>query len=292
MDWTALKDIWPHAEHSRFIPAGRHGGRWHVQIMGDGPDILLLHGAGGATQSWRGLMPLLAKRYRCIAVDLPGQGFSRPGILGRYSLDAMAEDIGSLAWTEGWRPVAILGHSAGGALALRMAEGDVMIDGTVIGINAALGKFEGVAGWAFPLAAKLMALNPLTALAVSTATSGSGAVKRILDTTGSKIDARGQELYRALVANPRHVDGTLRMMASWSLDSLLARLPRNGVRTILLAAENDKTVPPRVSEIAAARLPNAQVIRLPGLGHLAHEEAPTRVADHVFAALESVGASL
>ncbi|MEM1374235.1 MAG: alpha/beta fold hydrolase BchO [Pseudomonadota bacterium] len=283
MEWRRHRDYWPHADHSRFVPTGGLGGLWHVQEMGTGPELLLLHGAGGATQSWRTLMPLLAEHYRCIAVDLPGQGFSKPRVSGRYGLDAMARDIASLAWGEGWRPRAIIGHSAGGALALRMAEEGVA--DTVIGINAALGRFDGVAGWAFPLAAKLMALNPLTATFFSTTSSSPGAVRRLLDSTGSKIDPEGQRLYRALVGSSSHVDGTLRMMASWSLDGLLARMPQNMTRTVLIAAENDKTVPPSVSEKAAARMSDARVIRMPGLGHLAHEEAPEAVAAQVMAAL-------
>ncbi|MEM8592048.1 MAG: alpha/beta fold hydrolase BchO [Pseudomonadota bacterium] len=289
MDWARLKDSWPHAAASRFIPTGG-AGRWHVQIMGNGPDLLLLHGAGGATQSWRGLMPLLADDFRCIAIDLPGQGFSRPRVPGRYGLDAMAKDIASLAWSEGWKPAALIGHSAGAALALRMAEDGVSEH--VIGINAALGKFEGVAGWAFPLAAKLMALNPFTAMLFSSTTSSAPAVRRLLQSTGSKIDPEGQRLYQTLVGNPRHVDGTLRMMAAWNLDPLIARLPRNMAQTTLLAGELDTTVPPRVSDFAAARLPRARVVHLAGLGHLAHEEAPDTVALQVRAALEGALESL
>ena len=251
---------------------------------------MLLHGAGGATQSWRGLMPILAKDFRCVALDLPGQGFSRPRVPGRYGLDAMAKDIASLAWSEGWKPTALIGHSAGGALALRLAEEG--LSDTVIGINAALGKFEGVAGWAFPLAAKLMALNPLTAMFFSSTSSSPATVRRLLETTGSQIDEEGQRLYQQLVGSSRHVDGTLRMMAAWNLDPLLARLPRNKSRTVLLAGENDKTVPPRVSETAAARMPDARAIRLPGLGHLAHEEAPQAVADQVLSALTKEPESL
>ena len=290
MDWRRWKDRWPHAAHSRFIATGGLGGRWHVQEMGCGPEIMLLHGAGGATQSFRGLMPELAKHYRCIAIDYPGQGFSRPRVSGRYSLDALARDLTSLAWTEGWKPVALIGHSAGGALALRMAEEGLTQN--VIGINAALGRFEGVAGWAFPLAAKLMALNPLTATFFSTTTSSPGAVKKLLESTGSEIDEEGQHLYRALVASSRHVDGTLRMMAAWNLDGLITRLPRNAAHTTLIVGEEDKTVPPKVSEIAAARMPDARVVRLPNLGHLAHEEAPGVVAGHVFEALDAALESL
>lgn len=258
--------------------------------MGAGPEILLLHGAGGATQSFRTLMPLLAEHFRCIAVDYPGQGFSKPRVSGRFSLDAMARDLASLAWTEGWKPVALIGHSAGGALALRLAE--ERLAEHVIGINAALGRFEGVAGWAFPLAAKLMALNPLTATFFSTTTSSPGAVRKLLESTGSEIDEEGQRLYRALVSSSTHVDGTLRMMAAWNLDGLIGRLPRNGARTTLIVGDEDKTVPPSVSETAAARLPKAQVIRLPSLGHLAHEEAAHLVAPHVLAALMEARVSL
>ncbi|MEO0485362.1 MAG: alpha/beta fold hydrolase BchO [Pseudomonadota bacterium] len=291
MNWARLKPIWPHAAHSHFLPTAKGRGRWHVQILGDGPDLLLIHGAGGATQSFRGLLPLLAEHHRCIAIDLPGQGFSRPGIAGRYGIDAMAADIGSLLWTEGWRPEAIIGHSAGAALALRLAEAEVT-KGPVIGINAALGKFEGVAGWAFPLAARMMALNPLTALAVSNLSGSQSVVNRLLDGTGSQIDAEGRTLYRHLASSAQHVDGTLRMMAGWTLDPLLARLPRNAARTVLITAAGDRTVPPSVSEKAAARMPNAELIAMPDLGHLAHEEAPARIADYVREALAEPAVSL
>ncbi|MGR3408530.1 alpha/beta hydrolase, partial [Roseovarius indicus] len=48
-------------------------------------------------------------------------------------------------------------------------------------------------------------------------------------------------------------------------------------RTLFLAAENDRAVPPETSDRAAATMPNATLTRLPGLGHLAHEEAPETV---------------
>ncbi|MEM6479414.1 MAG: alpha/beta fold hydrolase BchO, partial [Pseudomonadota bacterium] len=184
---------------------------------------------------------------------------------------------------EGWHPVAVIGHSAGAALALRLAE--TGLGEAVIGINAALGKFEGAAGWAFPLAANLLALNPFTALAFSTASSSPLAVRQILRSTGSRIDAETLKQYQNLVASPRHVDGTLRMMAAWNLAPLIARLPRNPARTTLLAGQRDRTVPPRVAHEAAARMPNARVIELPDLGHLAHEEAPEEVAAQILAVL-------
>jgi pimeloyl-ACP methyl ester carboxylesterase len=73
------------------------------------------------------------------------------------------------------------------------------------------------------------------------------------------------------------------MMANWDLDGLmhdLARgLPRLGTKLFLVAGSNDRTIPSSEAYSAHALLPQAPVIRLPGLGHLAHEEQPRQIAD-------------
>ncbi|MEL4403125.1 alpha/beta fold hydrolase, partial [Shewanella algae] len=79
---------WPNRDSSRFVEAG--GLVWHVQQMGSGPPILLLHGTGAATHSWRGVMPLLARDFTVIAPDLPGHGFTRGRPRGGLTLPGMA----------------------------------------------------------------------------------------------------------------------------------------------------------------------------------------------------------
>ncbi|MEL6700272.1 MAG: alpha/beta fold hydrolase, partial [Pseudomonadota bacterium] len=117
------------------------------------------------------------------------------------------------------------------------------------------------------------------------AAASPASVDRLLKGTGSQINADGKRLYLSLISSRSHVDGTLRMMANWSLDGLLARLPRNQQRTHLMVGDNDTTVPPKTSEDAARRMPHATLERLPKLGHLMHEEAPDLIADRVRAAL-------
>ena len=111
--------FWPYRDASRHIVCKPH--LWHVQDIGAGPLVLLLHGAGGATHSFRHLIPLLAQHYRIIALDLPGQGFSVLGARSRCGLDPVSDDIAALIRQEGWQPLAIIGHSAGGAIAQRLA---------------------------------------------------------------------------------------------------------------------------------------------------------------------------
>lgn len=261
---------WPLRAHSTRINCRPH--LWHVQTLGSGPDILLLHGAGGSTHSFRHLAPLLAQDYRVLMPDLPGQGFTVLGARTRTGLDAMAQDLTRLVQQENWHPRAIIGHSAGAAIALRMAEMLPTPPGAIIGINAALGNFDGVEGWLFPILAKVLALNPLIPRIFSRVSGTPSRVQNLIAGTGSTLDAAGLAQYVALVRRPEHVDGTLSMMAQWKLDSLLARLPSIETPTLLIAATNDRAVPPEVSRKAAARMPNATCTEIPALGHLCHEE--------------------
>ena len=94
VDWEAHRTEWPLAAHSRFVTCKPH--RWHVQEVGSGPTLLLLHGAGGSTQSWRHIAPRLAERAHVVALDLPGQGFTRSGSRQRHGLIPTAQDIAAL----------------------------------------------------------------------------------------------------------------------------------------------------------------------------------------------------
>lgn len=280
MDWARQGHLWPHSQWSRFHAVAPH--RWHVQEAGQGPSILLLHGAGGANQSWRGVLPLLARDHHVIAPDLPGQGFTRPGARHRLGLAPMAEDLWHLCDAQGWAPEAIVGHSAGGAVALQMAltrgERPLRI---VIGLNAALGKFDGIAGWLFPAMAQLLSITPFVPALFARMSGNESRVQDLLRSTGSDIDAEGARLYRMLAGDSGHVDGTLASMAQWRIEPLLDALPQIDLPVHLIIGDDDRTVPPRVSVAAARRLPHATVHSLPGLGHLAHEEAPDLLADKI-----------
>ena len=277
----ALPPFWPARATSRRIACRPH--LWHVQVQGEGPDVLLLHGAGGASHSWRALAPLLPG-LRLIAPDLPGQGFTTAGTRGRSSLPAMAEDIAALCAQEGWAPTAIIGHSAGAALALRLAE-ILPAPPAVVGINAALSPFQGVAGVMFPMMARLLAMNPFVAPAFARLWRTQAQVDRLIRATGSALDPEGLACYLHLVRDAAHVDGTLAMMAQWRLDGLLARLPRIAAPVLLITAAGDRAVPPEVSAEAVPRLPAARLVPLPDGGHLVHETHAPAVARPVAAFL-------
>lgn len=243
---------------------------------------MLLHGAGGSTHSFRALIPLLAEKHHVVALDLPGQGFTQLGARHRSSLEATADDIVRLCDQEGWHPAALVGHSAGGALALRLSQKLLSPRGhppKVIGINAALDNFKGLAGALFPVLAKLLAAVPFTAKIFAQSSAAPGRIEALIRSTGSDIDTEGLSYYRRLIGDRDHADATLMMMAQWSLDDLLQGLDTITAPTLLIVGDKDATVPPAVSDRASLKIPEARVVHLPDLGHLAHEEAPQEVAD-------------
>jgi len=267
---------WPHRDASTEVASPPH--LWHVQSFGTGPDVWMLHGAGASAHSFRALAPRIAQAgWRVSVPDLPGHGFTRVGQLRRAGLRPMAEDLARLMATLERPPVAIIGHSAGAALALELARFLAPGPRAVVTINAALGHFRGVAGWLFPMLARLLALSPLVP-PVFARTTGAAQVARLLAGTGSEIDAEGVALYARLIARPAHVSGALEMMAQWRLDPLLAALEGIALPVLMLAGARDRAVPPEISQAAARRLPQAECATLAGLGHLMHEEAPEAVA--------------
>jgi magnesium chelatase accessory protein len=82
------------------------------------------------------------------------------------------------------------------------------------------------------------------------------------------------------------VTGTLDMLSHWDLESFAHDLPNVPAPLTLLVAENDRTVPPAQAREVRARLPSATIEWLPGLGHLAHEEAPGLIAGKICRACE------
>jgi magnesium chelatase accessory protein len=269
---------WPHAEHSRFVKCRPH--IWHVQKMGQGDTILLLHGASGSTHSWRDVMSDLAEDHHVVALDLPGHGKTTLGSRHRSSLPLMVQDLQSLIDDQGWHLKAVLAHSAGAALALRMLQ-EKGLNIPLIAVNPALVPFKGLAGVLFPIAARMLAMSPLMTGMIKRRMSGPGQVVSMMNTTGSKISTEGLNLYARLFRSPEHIDGTLLMMAQWKLDGLLADLPHIKVPSTFLVGENDKAVPPASVRDAARKMPNATVRMFADYGHLMHEEAPHLVADQL-----------
>jgi magnesium chelatase accessory protein len=287
LSWERDGADWPNREASRFVVAS--GLRWHFQQMGEGPVLLLLHGTGAATHTWRDLAPLLADRFTVIAPDLPGHGFTAPLETQRLSLPGMAAAVGDLLRTLGATPSLAVGHSAGAAVTARMTLDGHVDPAPIVCLNGALLPLRGLAGPFYAPLAKLLSFNPLVPRLFAMGAASSSAVDRMIRNTGSSVDARGLDLYGRLLRSPAHLAGALGMMANWDLNSLERELPRLGPRLVLVACGDDGAIPASEAFRVRDAAPGAEVIYLRKLGHLGHEERPQQFADLVIKAALASG---
>ena len=240
--------------------------------------MLLLHGTGSATHSWRDLMPTLAEHFRVIAPDLPGHGFTSEAGANGYTLPAMAKSLVALLGAMELVPTFVVGHSAGAAIAARMAL-DGALTGPMVSLNGALLPFPGAAAQLFPQMARMLFLNPVMPRLFAMSGQSESFVRRFLErSTGSHVDDAGARFYQRLFAFSGHCAAALGMMANWDLEGLKKSLPELKSPITLFSGDDDAAVPPSVADEVAAIVPKASVRHFSGLGHLAHEEAPEEIA--------------
>lgn len=275
-DWATDGKDWPNRRASSFVRAG--GYEWHVQMMGSGPVCVLIHGTGAATHSWRDMMPLLAKQYTVVAMDLPGHGFTK-GSGQRPTLEGMATSVAALLVELKLAPALVVGHSAGVAIGAQLLL-DRKWQIPLIGFTPALMPFPGLAARLFPQLAKMLFTNPFVSIIFSRMAQAPGQTAKFLArATGSNIDTAGAKYYTRLFSKSGHCDGAIRMMANWRLENLRDHLSKLTSPTLLIRASQDSAIPKAAVEDAAALIPECTLEVMEKLGHLAHEEDPKLATD-------------
>jgi magnesium chelatase accessory protein len=176
-------------------------------------------------------------------------------------------------------PQIVVGHSAGAAILARMCLDNRIAPKLLVSLNGAFLPYGGAAANFFSPLAKMLVMNPFVPKMFAWQAGSAGAVERLIANTGSNLDPAGIALYGKLIRSPDHVAAALRMMANWQLEPLLAALPGLQPKLLLVTADNDRAIAPQQADKVRSVVPGAAIERLHGLGHLAHEENPTLVAD-------------
>ncbi len=116
----------PFADIRRSLPADRFvrvGEQLvHVEQAGEGEPVVLIHGFGASTYSWRKVMPALGASHRVVAIDLNGFGYTqRPASRASYTREAQGKLVLGTMDALGIDRAHIVGHSYGGGLTLYLA---------------------------------------------------------------------------------------------------------------------------------------------------------------------------
>lgn len=98
-----------------------HPRDWYVEIQGHGPDLVLLHGLGASSFSWRHNRAFLAQSFRVITPDLPGHGRSPAPLDADYRLEGLLQGVRDFLDWHGLKTCILGGNSLGGTLSLLAA---------------------------------------------------------------------------------------------------------------------------------------------------------------------------
>ena len=93
----------------------------YLEQEGQGEAVLLVHGFGASHSTWDAMRPALKERYRVLALDLPGHGFSDK-YPGDYSMPAIARKVLKVLDSQGVKQVHVVAHSWGTAISLTLAQ--------------------------------------------------------------------------------------------------------------------------------------------------------------------------
>lgn len=244
---------------------------------GQGAPVLFLHGRGHAATIWAPVLAEVARSRRVIAVDLPGFGHSSSPPFRGEDRDAAArffvEPIAALVRALDLAEASLVGHSLGGLVAL-----ELVLGGHVRPPKLALVSSMGLGPWASFGSRALFRLGPER-------------IARTLGALGLPRDARGDawearlarlevELLSVLggKAPPVRAFDALLPIVGPAYDRSLD-LKRIDAETLLVWGERDPVLPAPVAIAAAAPMPRARLVMLPGLGHTPHIEGAARVTE-------------
>ena len=245
----------------------------YYERHGDGPPLLLLHSTLSSSRQLRTLALRLARRYTVVSIDRRGSGRSTlDGPSEPIPVTTHIDDLADIIAAEDLGPVAAVGHSFGGCIAIELASHQPDLVGAVFAYEppyAPVAPAEARAGMAEVGRRTLAARNeqglPAAALTFMEGVSGADAVAALSPSARARVERAGQ----GAVA-----DATLSGMDPEALHRITCpvRIATGGASAPFYA---------EIADALAARIPGADHLRLPGLEHMAPVLRPDATADAV-----------
>ena len=250
----------------------------HVETVGEGPPLVLLHGFAASAFTWRLWAPELARRHTLHLVDLKGFGSSPSPPDRAYGARDQAELVARLVVERGMEGVTLVGHSMGGGISLLTT---LLLRDR--GEGHRIRRLVSVAGTAYeqPMPpfvglARRRTLARLLLWALPTR----WLVRTVIRSVVHDPDAVTEEQVRGY-AEPLRDPGTRHALLETAtailppdLDRWTARYPELDLPTLLLWGDGDRVVPRSVADRLADDLPDARLVVLPACGHIPPEERP------------------
>jgi pimeloyl-ACP methyl ester carboxylesterase len=259
----------------------------HVEMAGAGPPLVLLHGFGGSTYSWRRVMPELAQSFRVVAVDLNGFGYTqRPRDRARYTREAQGALVLSVMDALGFQTAHLMGHSYGGGISLWIAWKHPERLRSLVLVDSSAPTYS------YDRRSRVASFRPLTAAFLRTWMLRPSIVRKALLRSFYDDSLVTPELVQAYWERVR-IEGVVDAYYGLTVPvrGPVDRVVLDDIRvpTLVLWGAEDTVISLEVGRQATARMPNARFVVLDKTGHIPMEERPEEVLQHVVPFLKSQG---
>jgi pimeloyl-ACP methyl ester carboxylesterase len=263
----------------------------YAETHGEGPPVLLLHGFGASTYSWRHIVNRLAKDNTLILLDLKGFGRSSKPPDGAYSIYDQAAAVRHVIRNRDLRRLTLVGHSFGGGVALAVAT-DLINEGT-----------KRLAGLILIDSPAYRQRLPLFIAALRTPVLGSLAVHLLPPETQvrsilelayfdkTKIPPEAVSAYAAPMREPgarESLIATAKQIVPEDVDVFVKNYEKITVPVLILWGRHDSIVPIEIGQRLHRALPHSEFIIIDNAGHIPHEEVPEDTVPHLASFLARV----
>lgn len=256
----------------------------HVELVGEGVPVVLLHGLGLSGALWRRARDDFGPGYQLIVPDLRSAGATRELEQDELSLERWAEDLGGLLTALGVERPVLVGHSLGASIALKYAleHPDDVRALALIGADATLGN----------LAPRMLAsAERIESMGLETWVAEYWSKNPPFSPESLEREPAILAEYRDFVLANDPADYVRQCRAIAGAEDLSGRLGEvTQPALVLIGAKDDRTLPEH-GRALAERLGNARVVELPLVGHTLPLEAPEAVAAAVSTFLQGLAAS-
>ena len=262
-----------------------NGVRLFYEDRGEGPAIILLHGFTGSHKDWAAQIPVLAEKYRVIAIDQRGHGQSAaPSSASDYSVKIMAEDARGLLRHLGIDRSCIMGHSMGGFMAFELVLAYPEMVSALVLVDTSSGEFERAPGYA-ELRARL---DELARTEGMEAAFEYNAANNPMTREHFERHPERREVTRQKMLETS-VDAYVYVADSFSRwESLTPRLGEIRVPTLIVVGDEDAPFI-KASRTMEESIANSKLAILAGSGHSPHEEVPEAFNNVLLGFLDEIG---
>lgn len=247
------------------------------ESKGTGAPILLIHGFGASTFTWRRIAPALAENHKVIAVDLKGFGQSDKPFDEHYSIFDQAELIKQLILDNDLKNLTLVGHSYGGGISLMLALDE---DPRLAGRIAKLVLLDTIAyPQNIPVAFRMMDMPLVSHLGVRMVPPEVQArvALKLAYYDDSKIGEEDVEMYAAplrTVAGKHAMIHSARQIVPQGLEEISKRYPSIKQPTLIAWCDNDRIVPLDIGVELRRNMPTSRLEIIERCGHMPQEEQP------------------